>query len=143
MESESPTESFIFSYALLETTLSQCPRPTGSGEAFLLFKLLFVMSCDVKGIFASSPLVQVNEYNKKKDGHNSIIFLGFPYTSSVVGRRVLYAFIRMAGIVCGSVGGACINNFTIFFQKKKKIVIICFLQNRGMRGGAAPREGRG
>ena len=41
--------------------------------------------------------------------------LGFLFTSSVVGRRVLCAFIRMAGIVRGSVGGACINNFTLFF----------------------------
>ena len=28
----------------------------------------------------------------------------------------LCAFIRMAGIVCGSVGGACINNFSLFLR---------------------------
>ena len=85
-----------------ETTLNYFPAETfgGSGgeKRFLPTK-----SRERRvSVFFALPLPLLSSRGKS---------LGFLFTSTVVGRRVLCAFIRMAGIVRGS---ACIGKYSFF-----------------------------
>ena len=85
--------------------------------------------------FLSHPLPPPHFLPKKASPIFSILLLFFfPFTSTVVGRRVLVgdclcAFIRMAGIIpsySGSVGSACINNNSLFFLFCARSILLFF-----------------
>ena len=69
--------------------------------------------------FLTSPILG------KKNVLLRVGLLRFPFTSSVVGRRVL---LSSSGV---SVGGACITNFTFLFMVKKLTCL--FSKNRGKK----------